>query len=112
MLQDLARGRARRRFRAACDSLYYASKRRHVAHVAARNSPCAARTASRCDWLEADAVRARYGIEAPGAILSDLAARVDPYRMTYRLLARLQKRGGAHPRPHHGRAASSPRRAA
>src|SRR3546814_19841649 len=43
--------------------------------------------------LPADAVRARYGFDAPGAILSRLAAVVDPYRMAYRLFARLEEHG-------------------
>jgi hypothetical protein len=56
----------------------------------------------RCDvaiigggWLDGGRVKADYGFDAPGAILSAKAARIDPYRMAYRLLARLQKRGGA-----------------
>ena len=44
-------------------------------------------------WLDAPALRAQYGIESPGAILSALAARVDPYQLTYRLLMRLAKAG-------------------
>jgi glycine/D-amino acid oxidase-like deaminating enzyme len=75
-------------------SLYYASRRRHGAvlheeYVARRRHGFDVR------WLDADAVREGYGIQAPGAILSALAARVDPYQLTYRLLMRLAKAGCA-----------------
>lgn len=46
-------------------------------------------------WLNGAQVQAEYRCRAPGAILTDLAARVDPYRLTYRLLQRLQKQGVA-----------------
>jgi len=39
-------------------------------------------------WLGASAVARRYGLQACGAILNRPAARIDPYRMTYRLLRR------------------------
>jgi glycine/D-amino acid oxidase-like deaminating enzyme len=73
-------------------SLYYASKRRHAK---ALREECDLRARHGFDvaWLEPGAVRERYGFDAPGAILSRVAARMDPYRMAYRLLARLQKRG-------------------
>jgi glycine/D-amino acid oxidase-like deaminating enzyme len=75
-------------------SLYYASRRRHVpilqAELAMRR-----KHGFEVSWLESGALREGYGIEAPGAILSQLAARVDPYRMAYRLFARLEKRGSA-----------------
>jgi glycine/D-amino acid oxidase-like deaminating enzyme len=76
------------------ESLYYASKRRHRAML---QEEYALRLRHGFDvrWLDANAVREGYGIEAPGAILSALAARVDPYQLTYRLLMRLQKRGCA-----------------
>ncbi len=47
------------------------------------------------EWLDRDAVADRYGFDAPGAILSRVAARMDPYRMAYRLLMRLERRGTA-----------------
>lgn len=79
---------------ARMSSLYYASRRRHVA---AMREECDLRRRHGFDvrWLERDALRAGFAIDAPGAILSALAARVDPYRMTYRLLAAVSKRGGA-----------------
>jgi len=45
--------------------------------------------------LDAGALRDQYGIDAPLGIVSRPAAIVDPYRLTYRLLQRLQRRGGA-----------------
>jgi glycine/D-amino acid oxidase-like deaminating enzyme len=73
-------------------SLYYASRRRHVpvlqAELAMRR-----KHGFEVSWLEAAALRDGYGIDAPGAILSQLAARIDPYRMAYRLFARLERRG-------------------
>lgn len=73
-------------------SLYYASRRRDVpvlqAELAMRR-----KHGFEAGWLDPDALREGYGIDAPGAILSQLAARVDPYRMAYRLFTRLEKRG-------------------
>ena len=73
-------------------SLYYASRHRHVpvlqAELAMRRKHGFA-----VSWLTAAALREAYGIDAPGAILSQLAARIDPYRMAYRLFTRLEKRG-------------------
>ena len=73
-------------------SLYYASRRRDL--PALRDEfDLRARHAFAVEWLDRDAIRERHGFDAPGAILSDVAARVDPYRMAYRLLARLERRG-------------------
>lgn len=74
-------------------SLYYASRRRDKSSLW---DEFALRTKHgfKEDWLDADAVKARYGIAAPCAILTHLAARIDPYRMAYRLLARVVHRGG------------------
>ena len=77
---------------ARAHSLYYASKRRHAKALRAEFD-LRARHGFDVAWLEAGAVRERYGFDAPGAILSRVAARMDPYRMAYRLLARLQERG-------------------
>ncbi len=75
------------------DSLYYASKRRHAADL---RDEYALRAKHRfpVEFLDRDAVRERYGIDAPCAILSKVAACVDPYRMAYRVLMRVQKSGG------------------
>ena len=73
-------------------SLYYASRRHHV--PAMRDEMALRRRHGfEVAWLEADMLMAEYGIRAPGAILSELAARIDPYRTAYRLLTRLEKRG-------------------
>jgi len=77
---------------ARAHSLYYASKRRH-AKALRGEFDLRSRHGFDVAWLEAGAVRERYGFDAPGAILSRVAARMDPYRMAYRLLARLQERG-------------------
>lgn len=75
-------------------SLYYASKRRH-ASVLREEFELRLRHGFEVELLEAEQVKSRYGIDSPTAILSHQAARIDPYRMACRLLARLQKRGGA-----------------
>ena len=73
-------------------SLYYASKPRHRRTL---QDEFALRRRHGFDvaWLEPDDIQERFGFQAPGAILSALAARIDPYRMAYRLLERLQKAG-------------------
>ena len=75
-------------------SLYYASKRGHRGDL---EDEFALRKRHGFDvqWLDAGQVKQDYGFDAPCAILSAKAARIDPYRMAYRLLMRLQKRGAA-----------------
>lgn len=79
---------------ARADSLYYASRRRDVASLkdeyAARR-----RHGLAVAWRDGDRIRDDYGFDAPAALLSTQAARVDPYRLTHRLLARLERRGAA-----------------
>lgn len=74
------------------DSLYYASKPRH-AKVLRDEFALRLRHGLQVELLERDELQGRYGIDSPVAILSHQAARIDPYRMAYRVLARLQKRG-------------------
>jgi glycine/D-amino acid oxidase-like deaminating enzyme len=74
------------------DSLYYASKRHH-ANVLRDEFALRLRHGFQVELLEHDEVRERYNVDAPVAILSHQAACIDPYRMAYRLLARVQKRG-------------------
>jgi glycine/D-amino acid oxidase-like deaminating enzyme len=91
MLGELARGLGGTCY-ARRDSLYYASKRRHLRGL---RDEFALRLRHGFDvrWLDAAQVRERYGFDAPGAILSAQAASMDPYRMAHRLLERLEKRG-------------------
>ncbi|WP_373510237.1 NAD(P)/FAD-dependent oxidoreductase [Thiocapsa sp.] len=74
-------------------SLYYASRWRDKSSL---RDEFVLRTKHgfKADWLDADAVKDRYAVAAPCAILTHLAARIDPYRMAYRLLARVVHRGG------------------
>ncbi len=75
-------------------SLYYASKRRHR-RALADEFALRRRHGFDVEWLEDGDLRERHGFDAPCAILSAQAARVDPYRMAYRLLQRVVERGGA-----------------
>lgn len=73
-------------------SLYYASRRWHRGALRAEFE-LRSRHGFKVKWLDGDELGASYGIDAPGAILSALAARMDPYRMAHRLFARMVKRG-------------------
>ncbi|MDP3536009.1 MAG: FAD-dependent oxidoreductase [Halomonas sp.] len=74
-------------------SLYYASNEEDVAALKAE---LALRQQHGFDvtWLERHEVLSTYGFEAPGAILSELAASIDPYRMAYQLFEKVVARGG------------------
>jgi len=74
-------------------SLYYASDEEDVASL---KEELALRQKHGFDasWLERETILADYGFAAPGAILTQLAASIDPYRMAYQLFARLVERGG------------------
>lgn len=91
MLQTLA-GKVRDVDYGRMRSLYYASRQRDVptlqAELAMRQ-----KHGFEVSWIDADALRDNYGIHAPGAILSQLAARIDPYRMASRLFSQWEKRG-------------------
>ena len=73
-------------------SLYYASRHRDLRALRAEFD-LRARHGFAVEWLDRDAVLERHALAADGAILSDVSARIDPYRMAYRLLQRLAKRG-------------------
>lgn len=76
------------------DSLYYASRRRDL--PALREELQARRDIGlSLEWLDPAPLWRDYGVRAPGALLSRQAARVDPYRMTYRLLMACQRAGAA-----------------
>lgn len=83
-LRDVGFGTAR--------SLYFASRRRDERSLHAEYA-LRARHGFDVAWLGREALEARYGIDAPAAILSRLGAHLDPYRMAYRLLGRLHRRG-------------------
>lgn len=93
MLQDKARSVRDVDF-AWMDSLYYASRGRDAKPLR-EEFALRQRHGFDMELLEHEEVQARYGIDAPLAILSHQAARIDPYRMAYRLLARLEKNGSA-----------------
>jgi glycine/D-amino acid oxidase-like deaminating enzyme len=78
---------------ASADSVYYASRRRDLSSLRAEFE-LRKRHGFPVRWLDAGALEARLGIAAPGAILSTVAARMDPYRTAWGLLQRL-RRGGA-----------------
>ncbi|HEY6124973.1 MAG TPA: FAD-dependent oxidoreductase [Steroidobacteraceae bacterium] len=73
-------------------SLYLASDEKAVetlrAEQAARRNIGLA-----CEWLDADAVRSRFGCQRPGGILSALGGLVDPFRLARGLFAASQRHG-------------------
>lgn len=75
-------------------SLYYASRKRDARALRAEFE-LRQRHGFDIQWLAPGDIHARYGFKAPAALLSALAAQVDPYRFAYRLLMRLHKRGAA-----------------
>ena len=91
MLQSLSREVRDVDFSMA-QSLYYASRERDVT---AMQDELALRQRHGFDveWLDSPELWDRYDVRAPGAILSKLGARVDPYRLAYRLLAKLERAG-------------------
>ena len=74
------------------DSLYYASRGSHRRRLRAEFE-LRRKHGFGVHWLEPEDIRGGWGFQAPAAMLSDLAASMDPYRMTYRLLGRLQRQG-------------------
>lgn len=74
-------------------SLYVASRRSDVAGL---REECRARAAIGLPvaWLDAAELAQSHGLLAHGAIRSDLAAGIDPYRFAHHLLARVVARGG------------------
>jgi glycine/D-amino acid oxidase-like deaminating enzyme len=77
---------------ASADSLYYASVPRHR-RVLQEEYALRRRHGFDVAWLERGEVAERYGLDSAAALLNRPAARLDPYRLTYRLLMRLQRRG-------------------
>lgn len=91
MLQAIARGFRDVDF-ARMHSLYYASRRRDRKPLE-EEFTLRRKHGFDVELLASDDIQARYGFAAPNAILSRLAARVDPYRLAYRLFMRLQQQG-------------------
>ncbi len=75
------------------ESLYYASGRWQARSVR-REFELREANGFDVEWLDLAALRERFGIDSPGAILTRPAARVDPYRLAYRLLMRMEATGG------------------
>ncbi|MFO7715737.1 NAD(P)/FAD-dependent oxidoreductase [Desulfosarcina sp.] len=75
------------------ESLYYASKRKDKAALR-EEYELRVKHDFDAQWLDSGSLKERFGIKRPGAILTRLAARVDPYRMASKLLLRLAERGG------------------
>lgn len=74
------------------DSLYCASRRRDL-DTLAEEFRMRRRHGFDVEWLTPEAVRSGFGVTVPGAILSRQAARIDPYRMAWRLFARMARAG-------------------
>lgn len=73
-------------------SLYYASHASHADRVRIEGE-FRRRHGFAVEILEHDALEACFAIDAPLALLTATAAQVDPYRLTYAILRKLQKRG-------------------
>lgn len=76
------------------DSLYYASRRRHARDLEDEYG-MRRRHGFDVEWLRREALAERFGFDAPAAILSHQAARVDAYRFAHRLFQRLARQGAA-----------------
>ncbi|WP_018917900.1 NAD(P)/FAD-dependent oxidoreductase [Vreelandella zhanjiangensis] len=73
-------------------SLYFASSEEDVASLK-EELLLRQKNGFEASWLEREAILEHYGFEAPGAILTELAATMDPYRMTYQLFSKIVTRG-------------------
>lgn len=77
---------------ANCQSLYYASTRADHPRLADKFA-WRKQHDFPVRWLGRAALKDEFGLTAPAAILSSVAARIDPYRLASRLLRRMQRRG-------------------
>jgi glycine/D-amino acid oxidase-like deaminating enzyme len=77
---------------AACQSLYYASNRADHPRMADEFA-WRKQHGFPVRWLSRAALKDEYGLTAPAAIHSSVAARVDPYRLASRLLHRMRRQG-------------------
>lgn len=74
------------------ESLYYASRARDAAALR-EEFEMRLRHGFPVSWMDPSQMRSRFGLPSSAGILSHVAARVDPYRLTHRLLARASKAG-------------------
>lgn len=74
-------------------SLYYASKRQHKSRLL-KEAALRQLHGFQLSVLDSDEVRKQFGFDAPVALLTSVAAEIDPYQMTHRLLAEVQRLGG------------------
>lgn len=74
-------------------SLYYASHWYHKSRLRKEGAVRLGHGFS-LDLLDADAILEQFGFEAPIALLTEVAAIVDPYQMAHRLLAKVRALGG------------------
>lgn len=75
-----------------CGSLYFASKARHVTAIR-REYQARHRQGLPVEQLDRDGVRERFGIDAPIALWTPHAGRLDPYRFARVMLRQLRQRG-------------------
>lgn len=73
-------------------SLYFASNEEHVKPLR-EELELRQKNGFQATWLDQQAVREAYGFAAPGAILTQLAASLDPYQMAYQLFEKAKGRG-------------------
>jgi glycine/D-amino acid oxidase-like deaminating enzyme len=73
-------------------SLYFASRWHHASRLRAEGL-LRKRHNFKLEVLERDELLERCGIHAPVGLLTATAAQVDPYRLTYALLRKLQRKG-------------------
>ena len=74
------------------DSLYVASSRFHEAKMRAEHA-MRLKHGLPTTWLTKEQVASRFDLDAPCAMLTPVAAQVDPYRLASRLLRQLMKKG-------------------
>lgn len=74
-------------------SLYFASRWHHKGRVEDEGQLRKA-NGFKLDILDRDALKERFGIDAPVGLLTPVAAETDPYQFAHRLLRRVEKLGG------------------
>ncbi len=77
----------------AMQSLYFAGRWYHK-HQVEREGALRRSQGFDLQILDRAALAKRFGIDAPSALLTPLAAETDPYQLTHRLLARIESLGG------------------